>query len=349
MTYSLPVRTYFWQDREIRFDVPLCQLKLHRGEIEIDAINSIEDTKGNNGEKGALMITNLRLVWCSHSNPKTNLSIGYNCIVHTNIRLAASKLRGNTEGLYVMTKMGNTRYEFIFTSLVKKSPRLFTTVQSVIRAYETSRLYRELKLRGAIMENKNLILLPDEEMMNKIDGVWNLSSEQGNLGSFFVTNVRLVWYASLAENFNVSIPYLKMKTIRVRKSKFGMALVIETLSKTGGYVLGFRIDPESKLEAVMKEVSALFEVYSANPIFGLNFSLNEKSKTVENVHIPEELVEDTVEVIDTDRIDNFGSYYADAGKTDDRKIVFDRHLGLAIEELRPDQTTKTLWNFMSTD
>lgn len=49
----------------------------------------------------------------------------------------------------------------------------------------------------------------------QIVGVWNLSSDQGNLGTFFVTNVRLVWHANLAENFNVSMPYLQMVRGRV--------------------------------------------------------------------------------------------------------------------------------------
>jgi len=31
------------------------------------------------------------------------------------------------------------------------------------------------------------------------------------------------------ENFNVSVPYLQMKVIKIRDSKFGTALVIETL------------------------------------------------------------------------------------------------------------------------
>lgn len=44
--------------------------------------------------------------------------------------------------------------------------------------------------------------------------MWNLSSDQGNLGTFFITNVRLVWHANLAENFNVSIPYLQMARFR---------------------------------------------------------------------------------------------------------------------------------------
>ena len=41
--------------------------------------------------------------------------------------------------------------------------------------------------------------------------MWNLSSDQGNLGTFFITNVRLVWHANQAENFNVSIPYMQAR------------------------------------------------------------------------------------------------------------------------------------------
>ena len=68
--------------------------------------------------------------------------------------------------------------------------------------------------------------------------MWNLSSEQGNLGTFFITNVRLVWHANLVETFNVSIPYMQIASIRVRESKFGQALVVETHQQSGGYVLG---------------------------------------------------------------------------------------------------------------
>ena len=33
---------------------------------------------------------------------------------------------------------------------------------------------------------------------------------QGNLGTFYITNVRLVWHANMNDTFNVSIPYLQM-------------------------------------------------------------------------------------------------------------------------------------------
>jgi len=46
------------------------------------------------------------------------------------------------------------------------------------RAYETSKLYRDLKLRGPLIQNKQLRLLPQEQVYDKVTGVWNLSSDQ---------------------------------------------------------------------------------------------------------------------------------------------------------------------------
>lgn len=123
---------YIWQDREVRFDSKPAMLACRRGEKIIDSINSVEDTKGNNGERGSLVVTNLRILWISHSNQRINLSVGLNTIISANIKQAKSKLKGHTQALCVLAKF-STRFEFIFTSLVKNSPRLFTTVQSVLR------------------------------------------------------------------------------------------------------------------------------------------------------------------------------------------------------------------------
>ncbi len=339
----------FWQDREIRFDTPLDDLSLVKGEVEIDSINSVEDTKGNNGEKGALSCTNLRIIWISHKNARINLSIGYDSILNTSIRMANSRLRGNSEALFVMAKYGGTRFEFIFTSLIKKSPRLFTTVQSVFRAYETSKLYRDLKLRGAIMKDKDLILLPDEQILDKINGVWNLSSEQGNLGTFFITNIRVVWFANLAENFNVSIPFLQIKMITKRNSKFGVALVIETTQLSGSYVLGFRVDPEDKLQTVKDEIYKLWKVYSKNPIFGVKFDQKSKPLPLEQVKIKHQ--PDKVEILQNEDVDfgfNVASYYADVDKKQDIGVTFNPEIGLAIETIpNKNVTMKKLWNVVT--
>jgi Bardet-Biedl syndrome 5 protein len=83
----------------------------------------------------------------------------------------------------------------------------------VYRSYESSRLYRDIKLRGSILRDEELITLPLEQIFTKVTGVWNLSAEQGNLGTLYITNVRIVWHANLANNFNVSLPYWQIVRI----------------------------------------------------------------------------------------------------------------------------------------
>lgn len=58
------------------------------------------------------------------------------------------------------------------------SHKIFLNVLFCHRAYETSKMYRDLKLRAALIQNKQLRLLPREQVYDKINGVWNLSSDQ---------------------------------------------------------------------------------------------------------------------------------------------------------------------------
>ncbi|VDP35418.1 unnamed protein product [Schistosoma curassoni] len=62
LSYSNEV---LWQDREVRFDAPRCDLVFRNGEINFKLLENVEDVKGNNGDKGDLYITNLRLLWIS--------------------------------------------------------------------------------------------------------------------------------------------------------------------------------------------------------------------------------------------------------------------------------------------
>jgi Bardet-Biedl syndrome 5 protein len=85
----------------------------------------VEDTKGNNGEKGHLYITNLRLIWFSEENNKINLSVGYDCILNSEIKEATSAIKGNSMALYLRTRFQQSRYEFIFSSIVANAARMF--------------------------------------------------------------------------------------------------------------------------------------------------------------------------------------------------------------------------------
>lgn len=314
----------------------------------LDMLDTVEDTKGNNGERGDLIITNLRLIWWSHRSRRTNLSVGYNAIISINIRQATSRLRGATQALYVLTKYNGSRFEFIFTNLVRNSPRLFTTIQAVFRAYDTTRLYRDLKLRGAIIQDMELKLLPQEQVFSRVQGVWNLSSDQGNLGTFIATNVRLVWHANLAQNFNVSMPYIQIRSILVRDSKFGPALVIDTTARSGGYILGFRIDPMEKMAEMYKELSSLWKVYSANPIFGMDYVLEGQPENLNELIVKRQ--QDDVEVVDQDEDagrDVFASYFADGAKSTDREPTYNEDIGLAVEQLRDGLSLDNLWNVLN--
>ncbi|KAH7967178.1 hypothetical protein HPB49_023300 [Dermacentor silvarum] len=142
------------------------------------------------------------------------------------------KLCGIAEALYIMTKSNSTRYEFIFTNLIMEQPRLIASVLNTFKAYSATKLYRDLHLRAALLHNRQLRLLPMEQLCSQVNGVWNLSSDQGNLGTMHVTNVRIVWHANMNESFNISLPYLQVAAIKTRESKFGTALVIETTDRT---------------------------------------------------------------------------------------------------------------------
>ena len=332
-----------WHDRDIRFDITAQEYSLRRGEFIIDTLDQVEDTKGNNGEKGMLCVSNLRLLWHCTRDPKINLSIGFNCVLNTTIHNAASKLRGTTQALYISTKFVNSRFEFVFTYLVQDSPRLFTTVGAVWKSYDSSRIYRDLKLRCAIIRDQELILVPKEQVFTKLSGVWNLSSDQGNLGTLYITNVRVVWFANLAENFNVSIPYLQIVGVRVRESKFGPAFVVETSTHAGSYTLGFRVDPVSRLQDTYKEVHSLWKVYqNSDPFMGVEFQIedtpgNLQENTVKRIQDGQDIVQDAPS-------DAFSAYYADEGqKNVDRKPEFHSGIGLAIEQLREGVSLEALW------
>lgn len=87
------------------------------------------------------------------------------------------------------------------------------------------------------------------------------------------------------------------KSIRVRESKFGRALVLETFAKAGGYILGFRVDPQDRIAEVYQEINSLFQIYSTTPIFGVDFSVEAETPNLDQlltpkVHEDTELIED---------------------------------------------------------
>ncbi|XP_043477046.1 Bardet-Biedl syndrome 5 protein homolog [Leptopilina heterotoma] len=332
-----------WQNNEVRFDIPFSQIEMRLGEVIIDKLENIEDNKGNAGDRGRLLITNLRIIWHSSGYPRINLSIGYNTFVSVTTKAVARVFSSNTQALYILSSFRSCRYEFLFINLDPKNSRHYTSVLGVYRSYISSKLYREIKLRGAIIHDKRLTILPQENIHSTLHGVWNLSTEQGNVGMFIVTNVRIVWFADMNHQFNVSLSYLVFASVNIRTSKFGPTLVIVSSEASGGYVLGFRIDPVEKLHMIHKEIKALLATYNRSPIFGVDYKPEHNAPVERKIDLNEF---SEVEEIAEDEISNALGVYFNDGEESNRIPVYNNYVGLMVEELKEDTTMQQLWELI---
>ncbi|XP_066149725.1 Bardet-Biedl syndrome 5 protein homolog [Euwallacea fornicatus] len=331
-----------WEDKEVSFDVPYSEMRLKLGEKVIDKLDNIEDTKGNAGDRGRVIVTNLRILWHCINSPRVNLSIGFNCIISINTKIVNSRISGTTQALHLLTISDGTRYEFVFTNLHQGNVRLFTSVVGVHKAYITSKFYRELKLRAGVVHNKKLKILPQEQVVSNVHGVWNLSSTQGSLGTFIVTNVRFVWFADINEGFNISLPYLQLESVLIKDLKFGRTLVIKSTKRSGSFILGFKVDPEEKLTTLYKELTSLHIVFLNNPIYGVEYKWSSNEADVEQSR---DILGDleTIEDPKNEIGNTLTAYLADEGHKKDRLPVYCKELGLAVEAIKEGYTLKKLW------
>ena len=134
---------------------------------------------------------------------------------------------------------------------------------------------------------------------------------------------------------------MQMKVVRVRESKFGHALVVETSQRCGGYILGFRVDPAEQLQSVFQEVQSLHTVFSNTPVFGVDYANEEKPAPLNELKVAP--TQDDVEFVDTEAADSIAAYYAEGAKRVDHEVVLSPELGLAIERLPDGFTAKSLW------
>lgn len=347
-----------WQDRDFRSDCNSRDLSLRKGEKIIAAFENVEDVKGNSSDIGTFTITNLRFIWQSADRPKTNLSLGLGCIVAFGNKQLHSKVRGNYQAIHIMSNSSGTRYEFIFALLsefeepLESALPLGTILGKVCKAYNSTKLYRDLKLRSSLFTSsgKKLKTLATEQIYNEIKGVWNLASDQGTLGTMHITSVRIVWNCNLNELFNLSLPYIQIRSIRIRESKFGPALVIESCEFAGGHVLGFRIDPADRLHQVHSQLLSFYNVHAINPVVGVECALN-LDDLRGTASLPKNnftLIRDQVEFdehSEFNRPDPLAIYMAQEDvKRKESQVVFSTELGLAIEKPKGGFTLEALWN-----
>jgi Bardet-Biedl syndrome 5 protein len=310
---------------------------MRKGEVYIDSINSVEDTKGNNGDRGNLIISNLRVIWFGEENPSLNLSIGYDTIMFFEIKQSHSILKGPTQSLYIKAISQGCKYEFIFTSLVKNSPRLFSSFQAVIRSYNSTKIYRETKLRGAISRERNLIVLPQEQIFSKYLGVHNICWKDSTNGVVYITNVRVVWISLGDESLNCTIPWICIKSITTKDTSSGPCINVELWTKDESQSIAFITD-KKLFDKIYLEMHNIFKTYSVNPIFGIATSFEDEQK--EKIVIPR--VDEDVEIIDKDKLQIDRPHLVQR-KDKEFEIDYNKRIGLSIEKLPQGITLEQLW------
>jgi Bardet-Biedl syndrome 5 protein len=332
-----------WQNREIRFDIAFEHLGMRRGEYIVDEISRVEDIKGNAGDSGYLVISNLRLVWIADRTAKINLSIGFDCISKVETRPANSQFKGNSIALYLKTRFRDTSYEFIFTSVEVDSTRIFSSFQTTLRSFDSTKLYRDYKIRGAIIRERELIFLPQERVASKYLGVSYMTSEQGSVGTMYVTNIRVVWYCNTAESFNVSVPYIQVKAIKKSVVSNG-EVCFETSALTGNCVLTFR--SETKLPEMFSELNRLLRIYLENPILGVEVMRSPVQPSVEEATVKREF--EDIEFQDPEISTKSNAYvaYLLSEERADRQVTYSQELGLAIESLPESISIEQLWKLI---
>lgn len=118
--------------------------------------------------------------------------------------------------------------------------------------------------------------------------------------------------------------------------------MVNSTELSGSYVLGFRVDPEEKLKTLFKELSSLHEVYSNNPIYGVEYNWF-NSNANENQYSAS-IVDEFDDVEETrGEISNVLAAYLAEGQKCDRPPVYSPDLGLAVESLKEGYTLQKIW------
>ena len=238
-----------WQDHQVLFNCSKSEFIFGKGEETYKTMSNIEDLKGN--EIGTFIFTNLRLIWYNNKNPKINQSIGYDCIEHLEKKTSDSMMTGQSNILSINCKVDKNRYELEYRHLsdVKNDP--YINLTNILKLYEEGRIYREMKQNTEDIldkENKKLIFLKSEKMMETYKSISiNVNNENdtinnkiGNIGTLYLTNLRIIWINDKKDSYNLSLPYVQISSIiGENNSSFGISLKIRLSRLYNNFIILF--------------------------------------------------------------------------------------------------------------
>ncbi|KAM3131554.1 hypothetical protein pb186bvf_016338 [Paramecium bursaria] len=316
-------------DQQIFFDESSSTINLKPGEKIFVQQNDIEDSKGNFGSLGIFQVTNIRIIWVSNKSSRLNLSIGLGTVYQSEIKLQDSQ-SGLCYGLLFRTKQNAQKFEFLFSAKLNTP---FLAFKEILNIYLKTTLYRQVKISSALIQQKQLTVLPKEQIMNKYVNTFSVQMDKNDVqGTLILSNIRFVWFSNGNELFNFSSPWIAIKSIQKKSLKQQWCVVIETHKEFGSaYQVGYY---HQQFEQILKEMQKLKEFYQENPIYGIDF---QQKGTVQE---QKQDIQESVEIINSGY--NTNSYKIQ-NDNENYEIEYNKDLGICIEKLPPGTTIKDLW------
>ena len=352
-----------WQDHQVLFNCSKSEFIFGKGEETYKTMSNIEDLKGT--EVGTFIFTNLRLIWYNNKNPKINQSIGYDCIEHLEKKTSDSMMTGQSNILSINCKVDKNRYELEYRHLsdVKNDP--YINLTNILKLYEEGRIYREMKQNTEDIldkENKKLIFLKSEKIMETYKSISiNVNNENdtinnkiGNIGTLYLTNLRIIWINDKKDSYNLSLPYVQISSIiGENNSSFGISLKIRLSRLYNNFIILFYSNNGKMDEQFCEEFKKKVENFSKNPILGI--SLIKKGEGVqdklrEKIGKIAEIVYGQEEISDSNEDEQAGIVYLiNEGRNKQNsinEIEFSKELGIACQKLPENVTINDLWKII---
>ena len=370
---------FVWQDRYVKIDCNKKDISLRKGEESYEILKLIKDSKSPSGAIGTFLFTNLRLIWYENGNLKNNFSIGYDTIIDLSEKKTESKIDVDSEiitSLCIKCKDNDNEYEFLFTSIAEKDINLKTSLSNILKIYEVGRYYRDIKVKGAdivVFKEKKLNQLPDENILNTLNGISYINNQGNYPGILIITNLRIVWLSTQYENFNLTIPWIQMSKIQSKSdSKYEKLISVTIKNYFGGNLYNFYIAKSNLFDKILDDMTKAMFYYQEDPILGVNINKlmiddnkANKPKKDKNELTPQEQHPKKVNKIDEHFKKVVNKYFTDEDEIDNNNfngissiyllndyknkqnnindIVFSKELGCAIEKLPDKVTIDNLW------
>lgn len=157
-----------------------------------------------------------------------------------------------------------------------------------------------------------------------------------------------------------SLPsHASSRHVTSRHARFSLSIFSPSLSpflslsalcavrRSGKYILGFRVDPASKLNDTYKEIKTLYDIYSVNPILGVKYVLEDKPQSLSQVKVERQADDTEIVQAPDGNFEALAAYYAEGTHSTAREPVYSPELGLAIEKLRHGTTIDDLWTVVN--